>query len=264
MCDASIDGFIQLIARYRPDFPEIIQGASVAQIDAFAELVYQVSALTLPLDYYNFLLKMGVSAPGFVVDTSQPGWGERIPWCAFVEDASPDIESLYQYYTYQLEAGESPPPQCLAVGVFGMDCEEFFLECHQGVAGRVFTQMSDSKIFWAESWVGHLYKRGFRYIISNHLHIQAYSPISCEAASQLAELARSYGLNVLWFSDAFDFCAASLDFEILLYISKYGTSPWFYLAGKKQPGSWIFSRRTSPAVDDFWQYLKRSEAFGKI
>ncbi|MFN6469400.1 MAG: hypothetical protein RMY36_006955 [Nostoc sp. SerVER01] len=38
MCDASIDGFIQLIARYRPDFPEIIKGASVAQIDASIHL----------------------------------------------------------------------------------------------------------------------------------------------------------------------------------------------------------------------------------
>ncbi|MFN6569047.1 hypothetical protein [Dendronalium sp. ChiSLP03b] len=259
MCDRSIEGFIQLIARYRPNFPQEIQGASVAQIDAFAELVYQVSALTLPLDYRNFLLRMGVAAPGFVVDTSQSGWGERVPWCAFVEDASPDLESLYEYYSYQLEDGESPPPQCLVVGVFGLHCQEVFLECHKDLAGRVFSQISNSKVFWSESWVGHLYKQAFRYIISNHMQIQAQSLINREAASELAELARIYGLQVMWFSDTFDFCAASLDLEILLYISSYATSPRFYLAGKKQSWSWIPNRRASSAVADFWQFLKRSE-----
>ncbi|WP_138505787.1 hypothetical protein [Nostoc sp. PA-18-2419] len=258
MCNHSIEGFIHLVARYHPNFPQIIQGASVAQIDAFAELVYQVSALTLPLDYYNFLLKMGVSAPDFVVDTSQTEWGERVPWCAFVQDASPDIESLYEYYSYQLQDGESPRSECLTVGVFGVHCEEVFLECYKGVAGRVFTQISNAKVFWAESWVGHLYKQAFRYIIINHMQIQAHRPITHQAASQLAQLAGTYGLEVMWFSDAFDFCATSLDWEILLYISSYATSPWFYLAGKKQSGSWILNRRNSLAVADFWQFIKRS------
>ncbi|MDZ8187437.1 MAG: hypothetical protein RMX96_21640 [Nostoc sp. ChiSLP02] len=255
MCDRSIEGFIQLIARYSPDFPQIIQGASLAQIDALAELVYQVSALNLPLDYYNFLLRMGVSAPGFVVDTSQSGWGENVPWCAFVEDAAPDVESLYEYYSYQLEEGESPPSQCLVVGVFGVHCEEVFVECDKHVAGRVFTEISGSRVFWAESWVGHLYKRAFRYIISNYMQVQAHSRIDRQAASQLAQLARTYGLNVMWFSDAFDFCAVSGDWEILLYISSYATSPWFYLAGKKHSRTW---RCTSSVVADFWQFLKRS------
>ncbi|RCJ24592.1 hypothetical protein A6S26_18845 [Nostoc sp. ATCC 43529] len=85
--------------------------------------------------------------------------------------------------------------------------------------------------------------------------------IICDAS---AELARTYGLEVMWFSDAFDFCAASPDWEILLYISKYATSPWFYLAGKKQSRSWISEWLTSPPVEDFWQFLKRSEAFDKI
>ncbi len=257
MWERSIEGFIQLIARYRPNFPQEIQGASLAQIDAFAKRVYQVSALTLPSDYRDFLLRLGVAAPGFVVDTSQPGWGERVPWCAFVEDASPKLTSLHEYYGYLLSDGESPPPQCLVVGVFGVHCEEVFLECHAEIAGRVFSQKLNSWVVWAESWVGHLYKQAFRYIISNHMQTQAQNPISQEAAAQIANLAIAYGLEVPWFSDAFDFCAVSFDLDIFLYISGYATSPWFYLAGKKQSRSWIPGHRTSSAVADFWQFLKR-------
>ncbi|OUL33215.1 hypothetical protein BV372_17140 [Nostoc sp. T09] len=258
MSQPSIEGFIQLITLYRPNFPGEIQGASSAQVDAFAELVYQVSALTLPSDYRDFLLKMGIAAPGFVADTSQPGWGERVPWSAFVKDASPNLESLHEYYSYLLEDGESPPPQCLVVGVFGVHCEEVFLECQQGIAGRVFSEKSNSRAIWADSWIGHLYKQGFRYIISKHMEIKAQNAITQEAASQLANLAIAYGLEVLWFSDAFDFCAASSDWEVLLYISDYTISPFFYLVGKKQSWSWISGDRTNSKAADFLQFLKRS------
>ncbi|MDZ7958703.1 MAG: hypothetical protein RMY34_12625 [Aulosira sp. DedQUE10] len=258
MLKPSIEGFIQLVTVYQPNFPQEIQGASATQVDAFAELVYQVSALTLPSDYRDFLLRMGVAAPGFIVDTSKPGWGDRVPWCAFVRDASPELESLHEYYGYLLEDGESPPPQCLVVGVFGVHDDEVLLECHAGIAGRVFSENSNSRVFWAETWIGHLYKQAFRYIISQHLDIKAYDGISKEAASQLANLAIAYGLEVLWFSDAFDFCAASSDWEVLLHISNYAISPFFYITGKKQSWSWIAGDRTNSPVADFLKFLKRS------
>lgn len=256
----SIEGFIQLVSLYRPNFPQEIRGAAASQVDAFAELVYQVSALSLPSDYRDFLLRMGVAAPGFIVDTSQPNWGDRVPWCAFVRDASPELESLHEYYGYFLEEGTSPPPQCLVVGVFGVHYDEVLVECHEGIAGRVFHQSLNSRVFWSETWLGHLYKQAFRHMIIEHLDIKAYNGITKEAASQLVNLAIAYGLEVLWFSDAFDFCAVSSDWEILFHIANYAISPFFYIAGKKQKQSWSWIGRDRPnsPTADFLEFLKRS------
>lgn len=189
-----MDGFIDYISHLDPNFPNVIQGASSAEIQTLENLVKNVVGRPLPPSYRSFLSRMGHDDGGLAIGC----------------DGTTNIDEIINCYQNSIAKGNGKvPPNCILIAVGGLVVPEVCLEFVNDKEPRVVISEQDYILeFYAESLEKLLFQNTF--ILYEHKRFPSSTLYGGANVKRLMKPAREIALSLdfkqLWFSDTITFC----------------------------------------------------------
>jgi hypothetical protein len=195
----TMDELLKYLGRFVRKLPEIMQGASPAEIDAVERIVGR----PLPRFYRDFLARLGRNAGGLSLGYD-------------TDTRAVDVLDFYEKEI--VPQRQRLPPDCIAIGVYGSPLD-VCLECTSPDATRVLaTEGALVCLVLAESLEKMLFQQVFEnHEIPNFPHVARHAITNWDAHAYAAatgvtmqeparDLARQLGFTPEWFSDAYTFC----------------------------------------------------------
>lgn len=245
----SVAGVLEYISRFRPNLIENVLGADDALIHNYDDLVEEVTGLFLPFDYFEFLQLMGFGTP-----------------IAFADDASMEIENLYEYYRVLSSEGARRAANHTIIATGGYNLEQLALERtpidDQGntESKRVFYATGGNlQHVIADSFLNFLYRRAFEACALTDFPISAtyHGDAAKFVLPQIDDDATQFKWHKEWFSDSVALCMTAPNKEMALCARQApDRSPWLRIAGNNKQQ--IFSlgeqicNRTNLELEKWW------------